>query len=46
VLDGGLRTPDIAAGGEPVVGSAQLTSALLDELARLAETSPAFGTPA
>jgi len=46
VLDRGLRTPDIAAAGEPVVGSAELTSALLDELGRLADSSPATGTHA
>jgi 3-isopropylmalate dehydrogenase len=38
VLDRGLRTPDIAASGEAVVGSAELTTALLDELDRLAGT--------
>ncbi len=43
VLDRGLRTPDIAAAGEPTVGSAFLTSALLDELTRLTDTASPIG---
>jgi 3-isopropylmalate dehydrogenase len=33
-LEQGLRTPDLAAPGEPSVGTAEITSAVLAELAR------------
>ncbi len=32
VLEHGLRTPDLAAGGEPTVGTAEMTEAVLAEL--------------
>jgi 3-isopropylmalate dehydrogenase len=39
VVARGLRTPDIAAAGEPVVGASEVTSALLEELDRLAQAT-------
>jgi 3-isopropylmalate dehydrogenase len=37
VIARGLRTPDIAAAGEPRVRTEEMTSAVLEELDRLAE---------
>jgi 3-isopropylmalate dehydrogenase len=41
VISRGLRTPDIAVAGEPVVGTDAMTTALLQELDRLAQGAEA-----